>query len=91
MRAAAAQIEIQGLDVQRSRGWRYEGQLNQREMLHGRGVYSWASGARYEGEWGNGWRHGHGTMTHADGWNDGGSLAAGRVQSGQWEDGNFLG
>ena len=35
----------------------------------------------YEGEWVNGKRNGQGTMTYADG----------RVESGTWKDGEFVG
>ena len=77
MRAAAAQIKIK----EYSSGSRYEGQMNQGEEFHGLGVYSNADGSRYEGEHMNVLRHGHGTMTYPDG----------RVESGQWGNGRFLG
>ncbi len=77
MRAAIAQIEIQ----EDSYG-RYEGQVNQHGMYHGKGVLSWSNGDRYVGEFSeDNRRHGHGTLTLADG----------RVQSGQWENDRFLG
>ena len=50
-------------------------------VRHGKGVYSGSSSGRYVGEFRN-WRyHGHGTMTYLDG----------RVESGKWENGSFLG
>ena len=76
VRAAAAQIVIQ------EGSWgRYEGQVNQGGECHGQGVYSHPAGYRYEGEFTNDMRHGHGTVTWPDG----------RVESGQWKDGRFLG
>ena len=76
MRAAAAQIEIQ-----EEYGWRYEGQVNRVGKRQGKGVSSWGNGYRYEGEWRNCLRHGHGTCTHTNG----------HVESGQWNHGDFLG
>ena len=53
-----------------------EGEVNQDGDSHGKGVYSLSNGrGRYVGEWSNNKRHGHGTMTYADG----------RVESGKWE------
>ena len=76
VRAAVAQIVIQEYC-----GARYEGQVNQRGNRHGKGVVSWPNGGRYVGEFRNYNPHGHGTMTHADG----------RVKSGKWANGSFLG
>ena len=77
MRAAIAQIEI----LENSSGSRYEGQMNQDGEAHGKGVMSWSDGERYVGEFRNYDYHGHGTETYPDG----------RVESGQWEKGKFLG
>eukprot|EP01048_Picozoa_sp_COSAG05_P009967 COSAG05_NODE_850_length_6976_cov_170.360622_2_plen_82_part_00 len=77
VRAASAQIVIK----EYSDG-RYEGEVNQDGELHGKGVLSLSDGKRrYVGEFRNNACHGHGTKTYADG----------RVQSGKWEKGNFLG
>ena len=87
MRAAAAQIKIDEYSSGiKDWGHRYEGQVNQGGKYHGQGVVSGASrfmpnGYRYEGEFRNNKKHGHGTMTNADG----------PVQSGQWKYGDFLG
>ena len=76
VRAAIAQIVI------KEESWyRYEGQVNQYGQRHGKGVRSLFNGDRYVGEFRNNKRHGHGTMTYADG----------RVESGKWENSNFLG
>ena len=77
MRVAAAQIKIDT----RYRGIRYEGQVDQRGLWHGQGVFSMSDGWRYEGEFRDDAYHAHGTMTHPDG----------SVQSGQWKDNKFLG
>eukprot|EP01048_Picozoa_sp_COSAG05_P007077 COSAG05_NODE_487_length_9342_cov_4.078979_5_plen_125_part_00 len=76
VRAAVAQIEIQ-----EKYGYRYEGEVNQDGKWHGQGVVSYSNGYRYVGEQRNNFRHGHGTGTYADG----------RVESGKWENGRFLG
>ena len=62
----------------------YEGNyINDRES--GQGKYTiYIKGklySVYEGEWANGYRNGQGTMTYADG----------RVESGTWKDGKFVG
>ena len=77
VRAASAQIEI--------KNWgglgRYEGQVNQDGQMHGKGVWSHSSGARYVGEFSGDTFHGHGTFTYPDG----------RVMSGKWEYQKFRG
>ena len=35
--------------------------------MHGKGTYTFASGASYEGEWADSKKHGKGTYTYADG------------------------
>jgi hypothetical protein len=46
----------------------YEWRWYQRDnaMPDGRGTYAWADGARYEGGWKDGQRHGYGVMRYAD-------------------------
>ena len=75
--AAIAQIVIEETS---GYGYRYEGEVNQRGDMHGKGVYS-RYGDRYVGEFRDNCYHGHGTLTYA----------SGRVQSGMWENHNFLG
>ena len=48
---------------------------------HGRGVYTWPSGARYDGEYERGDMHGYGVKIYADG----------RVERGQWRNDRFQG
>ena len=55
--------------------------MDQGAKPHGKGVFSWYNGERYEGEIRNHYYHGHGTKTYADG----------RVESGQWENSRFQG
>eukprot|EP01048_Picozoa_sp_COSAG05_P002456 COSAG05_NODE_101_length_19100_cov_24.260144_9_plen_86_part_00 len=81
VRAAPAQIEIKEGSDGEGYGYRYEGQVTQRGSKHGQGVYSNTDGWRYEGEWRSNRYHGHGTVTYADG----------RVKSGKWDEGTFLG
>ena len=76
MCCAIAQIEIKEYSYAR-----YEGEVNQHGYRYGKGVKSWSYGKRYVGEFRNHCYHGHGTFTHADG----------RVESGEWDDGYFLG
>lgn len=45
--------------------------------IKGYGVYSWADGRRYEGEWKNGKQHGKGKYILLDG----------TIKTGIWEDG----
>ena len=37
------------------------------ELKHGKGVKKWLDGARYEGEWRNGFANGVGTFFHSNG------------------------
>ena len=77
MCAAIAQIVIK----EYSSGARYEGQVNQDGEYQGKGVFSRSDWGRYVGEWWNNCCHGHGKRT----------FAGGRVKSGKWEKGRFLG
>ena len=36
-------------------------------LKHGYGIYTWANGAKYEGEWKDAKLHGFGTYTFSDG------------------------
>ena len=51
------------------------------DCVDGYGVYTWAHGDRYEGDWVNNKLHGKGVKTYA----------SGTVKSGMWEDGEFVG
>ena len=77
VRAAIAQIEIEDWGS----GGRYEGEVDQYGYRHGKGVFSYADGQRYVGEFSRGNYQGHGMRTYADG----------RVESGKWEKNKFLG
>ena len=55
----------------------YTGETNERGNAHGQGVYEYADGARYEGQWKDGKRHGGGEITYADG----------SRYEGEWKDG----
>ena len=37
------------------------------DKKHGKGIYTWADGRRYDGDWLNGRQHGHGNYTDKDG------------------------
>ena len=56
-------------------GDRYEGDFVEGNKRHGRGIYVWANGDRYEGEWRDGKRTGWGTHTSANG----------KVKEGEWK------
>ena len=45
--------------------------------MHGKGVYTWADGRRYEGEYVNDKKHGYGVYTYPDG----------RSYKGEWANG----
>ena len=45
--------------------------------MHGRGVYTWTDGKKYDGQWKDGKKHGRGVVSEADG----------RKYDGQWKDG----
>jgi hypothetical protein len=49
-------------------------------MRNGRGVYTFADGDRYDGEWKDGNSHGRGVMTYTDGRSP---------LKGIWENGNY--
>ena len=98
VRAASAQIEIEDY------GDRYEGQVNQYGQRHGKGVFSLSNGERYVGEFSEGKKHGKGVVSYSDGERYVGEFSEGRyhghgictdadgyVQSGKWENDNFLG
>ncbi len=68
--------------------------------MHGKGVYTWKDGRRYEGEYRYDKKHGYGTYTWADGrkyegyWAYGKQhgkgkyiLPDGNIKAGVWEDG----
>jgi hypothetical protein len=64
--------------VVKGTGWTYVGQiLAGTETRHGRGVCTYTSGSRYEGEWRDGKAHGRGVFWFADG----------RVFDGAWAGG----
>ena len=56
----------------------YDGERNAAGQMHGRGVYRYASGDVYEGDWKDGKMHGRGVYRYADGSID---------HDGQWEAG----
>lgn len=58
-------------------GHTYEGEFKDCNM-HGRGVYTEASGTKYVGEWKDGKQHGHAVITFADG----------GIYDGEWKYGN---
>ena len=60
--------------------FKYVGEWEAGEM-HGQGTLLWANGRKYIGELERGKMHGQGTLTSSNG----------RVQSGLWRDGDFLG
>ena len=41
--------------------------MNRNDYAHGKGTYTYASGAVYDGDFKDGTMHGKGTMTYADG------------------------
>ena len=50
------------------------------DKKHGAGIYKWADGRKYEGEWADGKQHGKGTYF----------LAEGIVKKGIWEKGKRI-
>jgi len=55
----------------------YEGHLNGDGQPHGRGVYQWSNGDKYNGEWHSGKQHGQGVC----------SYGSGNIYDGNWHDG----
>ena len=54
----------------------YTGERNVEGQMHGRGVYRYANGDMYEGDWNDDYRHGRGVYRYADG----------AVYEGDWKD-----
>jgi len=85
-------------------GDRYEGQLNEKNERHGRGIYSTKNGDLYIGDYKNGLRHGKGLYTMKDGTRYEGMFQNGRpngegtyvfengdIYAGQFKDDEFHG
>jgi hypothetical protein len=53
-------------------------------LPHGSGIYTWADGRRYDGEWSNGKQHGKGSMTYPMEGED-------SVVTGIWKNGRYMG
>ena len=52
------------------------------EILDGRGIFTWVDGKKYDGEWKDGKRNGHGNMTYGHG---NMTYANGDVYDGEWK------
>lgn len=69
-----------GCSLNFSSGNQYAGECDPQNKPHGRGVYTWASGSRYEGQFSHGKREGQGQMLYASGSRYQGSWVADKKQ-----------
>lgn len=76
--SAGASTGLKHVFVTMKTGSTYDGTVNSNNERHGWGVYQVVFGGRYEGEWRNGFKHGHGTSYYKNN----------KVQyEGEWEGG----
>jgi hypothetical protein len=79
---AANIVMARYIRLQYNNGDKYEGYwLDGLQCPHGMGIYTWASGVKYDGSWNQGKKHGYGVQTYP----------TGDKYDGGWKDGQWHG